>query len=44
MTNVTDPEEIARLRASAPDVKESMEIGQETGPFVRSRRSRDGMY
>ena len=32
VTNSTDPEEIAELRRTAPDVKESMEIGLETGP------------
>lgn len=32
VTNSTDPDEIAELRRSAPDVKESMEIGLETGP------------
>lgn len=31
VTNVTDPDEIAKLRATAPDVKESIEIGLETG-------------
>lgn len=31
VTNSTDLEEIAELRRTAPDVKESMEIGLETG-------------
>jgi hypothetical protein len=31
VTNSTDPNEIAELRRTAPDVKESMEIGLETG-------------
>ncbi|KAF8320839.1 Clavaminate synthase-like protein [Clavulina sp. PMI_390] len=31
VTNSTDADEIAQLRATAPDVKESLEIGLETG-------------
>lgn len=33
VTNATDPDEIAELRRTAPDVKESMEIGLETGGY-----------
>lgn len=42
VTNSTDPDEIAELRRTAPDVKESMEIGLETGtPSVVSSREID---
>jgi len=37
VTNSTDPEEIAELRRTAPDVKESMEIGLETDPTYRNQ-------
>jgi len=36
VTNSTDPDEIAELRRTAPDVKESMEIGLETDPEFRN--------
>lgn len=36
VTNVTDADEIARLRAIAPDVKESMEIGLESDPTFKN--------
>ena len=32
VTQISDPEEIAKLRASNPDIKESMEIGREGVP------------
>lgn len=32
VTSVTDESEIAKLRAAAPDVKESLEIGRENDP------------
>jgi len=37
VTNSTDPDEIAELRRTAPDVKESMEIGLETDPTYRNQ-------
>ncbi|EXJ84464.1 hypothetical protein A1O3_05132 [Capronia epimyces CBS 606.96] len=37
VTQSSDPEEIARLRASNPDLKESMEIGREGVPGLPNR-------
>lgn len=36
VTNFTDPDVIAELRRTTPDVKESMEIGLETGLLLSS--------
>lgn len=43
VTNSTDPDVIAELRRTTPDVKESMEIGLETGllfPFIGQKSAR----